>query len=190
MTAMLTGATTATVILLVGILGILGVLALSIHRYRSTEETSRRLVELALSGRPDEARIRARNSTAELEPILDALGGELTSPRRRSVLKDMFLLALLTIPAGVLGLYSWSAIRRSTENTVEVSSVLLTGFAVLLPLSAGVGLTIVGLGRQTWRLVRGSCITLLARSVRTAVESEISEHLRRGPNSIRDPRGD
>ena len=50
------------------------------------------------------------------------------------------------------------------------AAALLLGLVILLPLSFAGAFAILILGRHAGRLVRGSCVTLLARSVKASIE--------------------
>jgi hypothetical protein len=158
-------------------------------RHRSTSQTVTKLVDLALGGRADEARIQARNATREIAPLLDALGGDLSPPRSRSPAREVFLSVLVAAPPVTLCIYALSAIAAQVPHRASVAASFLVGLAILAPLSIASVLGVIGVGRQTTRAIRGSCVTLLARHVKTAVDSEIAEALRRG-NPVRDPRGE
>src|SRR5947199_4851202 len=102
----MTEASAALVIVGLGVLGIIALTAIAFLRAQSSQRTANKLVELALDGRADEARILARNASRDLAALLDALAGDLTSPRRAaSTLRDLALVVPVAAPALVLGFY-------------------------------------------------------------------------------------
>ncbi len=158
-------------------------------RHRSASQTATKLVDLALGGRADEARIQARNATREISPILDALGGDLSAPKRRTPSRELLLALALAIPPFALTAYAFSAVSEDSGPKRAIATAFLVGFAILAPLSLAAIAAIINLGRETSRAIRGSCITLLARQVKNAVDLEVADALRRG-STTRDPRGD
>ena len=150
---------------------------------------SQQLLGLARAGRADEARIRARQGTRDLAPMLAALGGELTAPPSRPLVRDIVaviavaLFPLLAIAAG------WQASHRP-DATDRIAGMLASfaALAVLLPTAMTACTLIIMFGRRGARVVRGAAVQLLSRTVKSTVDSELSESLRRGGH--RDPRGD
>jgi hypothetical protein len=158
-------------------------------RHRAASQTATKLVDLALGGRADEARIQARNATREISPLLDVLGGELAPPKSRTPAREAILSLIVGSVPLILCIYAMSALTSNEENRADVAGAFLVGLAVLVPFSIAAGVSVIGLGRQTSRAIRGSSITLLARQVKTAVDAEVADALRRG-NPVRDPRGE
>lgn len=186
---MLLGSGTVAAIVLAGVVINVFAVLFAWMRHRSTSATATKLVDLALSGRADEARIQARNATREIAPLLDALGGDLTTPQPRKPTRELGLSLLVVVAPATLCIYAFSSIAAHVpERTVTAASFMI-GLALLAPLSVAAMLGVIGVGRQTTRNLRGSCITVLARQVKTAVDAEIADALRRG-NPIRDPRGE
>lgn len=172
-----------------GILASIVGVAFAFSRHRAASQTATKLVDLALGGRADEARIQARNATREISPLLDALGGELTAPKRRTPTRELLLAILLALPPIALTTYAFSAVSEDSGSKRAIATSFLVGFALLTPISLAAIAGIINLGRETSRAIRGSCITLLARQVKNAVDAETAEALRRG-TTTRDPRGD
>lgn len=182
-------ATGAWSIVLAGTLLVAGLFAWCARRARATTTTVTRLVDLALGGRADEARIQARNASAELGPVLDALGGELAPPRRRPYWRDAVAAALTPLPLVILSVFAFTGLRSAGPDRVELASAVLIALGILLPICAAGAFAIIAVARHTDRSMRGSCVTLLARNVKGAVDAEVADALRRGAN-LRDPRGD
>jgi hypothetical protein len=178
----------AVVIVALGVASIIALTAIAFMRAHGLQRTAAKLVELALGGRADQARIHARNANRDLRPLLDALGGELSRPRRAPLLKDGLLLALIPAPTAILFLYGLTHIAGQADNKLSIAAAFLLGMGILIPLSFAGALAIIALRGYSGRMVRGSYITLLARNVRTAIDSEQAEALRR--SSPRDPRGE
>jgi hypothetical protein len=186
---MMLGSGAVSAIVILGLLMNIAAVVFAVLRYRSTSQTVTKLVDLALGGRADEARIQARNATREIGPLLDALGGELAPPRRRTPTREVLLIALLALfPIALCG-YAMSVVGAQVPHRAAVATSFLIGLAILTPLSIAAVLGIIGVGRQTSRAIRGSCVTLLARQVKNAVDAETADALRRG-NPVRDPRGE
>jgi hypothetical protein len=179
----------ALLIVGLGVLGIVVLTALAFLRAQELQRIANKLVELALSGRADEARILARNATRDITSLLDALGGDLTAPKRPSPFRDLALVLPIATPAIALAFYCISKIHGGAEGRVAGASSTLVGFAILIPVSFAAAFAIIAIGRHSARLVRGSYVTLLARNVKTTLDAEVAEALRRGP-AQRDPRGD
>jgi hypothetical protein len=176
-------------IVVVGLVANVFAVAYAFIRHRSTSQTVTKLVDLALGGRADEARIQARNATREIAPLLDALGGDLIPPRGRSPVREAYLIACILMPLAALFVYALSAISANVPQRATVAASFLVGLAILTPFSIAAMLGVIGVGRQTTRTIRGSCVTVLAKQVKTAVDAEIADALRRG-NPVRDPRGE
>lgn len=182
---------TASVILVILAIALMaGVVVLSVRRSRRLSEKATRLLYLALEGRADEARIQARGESRELRPVLDALGGELTPPSSRPLVRDAASIATIFVfPAGLV-LYGVAVLTNAEPAAkVPAATALLIGVAVLLPLTVASAATVLEMSRRSARTIRGACVTLLSKSVKKTVDSEMSEALRRGAN-IRDPRGE
>lgn len=187
MTNLISEAGPVFAIVVLGVIGFIALIGVSVVRYRAIARAANKLVELALGGRADQARIYARNATQDLNPLLDALGGQLSRPRHRSLFRDLLMLLALPIPTVLLAIYGLSRIRGTADHKVGATAALMYGLAVLVPLSFAAAFGLIGIGRHARRLVRGSCVTLLARNVRAAVDTDVAEALRRGP-ATRDPR--
>jgi hypothetical protein len=179
------------VLAIVGI-GSIGIVTLTVFAFihaHNAQRDANKLVELALGGRADEARIIARNASTEVSSLLDALGEKLSPPRRPSTFRDALMTVTVTLPLVTLATVGFYKIQNGAETNVAWATSLLFGFAVLVPLTFAAGFTILSVGRHSARLLRGSYVTLLARNVKIAFEAEIAEALRRGPGA-RDPRGE
>jgi hypothetical protein len=176
-------------IVLIGVAASLLAVLLATLRYRSTSQTATKLVDLALTGRADEARIQARNATRDIAPLLDALGGELAPPKVRLPVREMFFAGVVLLVPIALCVYAITALDGDDANRAQLASAFLIGLAVLAPLSIAAAFAVIGLARQTTRAIRGSSVTLLARQVKSTVDAENAEALRRG-NPARDPRGE
>lgn len=186
---MMLGSGAVSAIVLSGLLVNIAAVVFAFIRHRATAQTVTKLVDLALGGRADEARIQARNATREIAPLLDALGGELAPPRPRSPTREVVLLVVLSVWPVLLCAYGLSMVAAQSHERAVVAASFMIGLAVLTPLSTAAALSVVGVGRQTSRAIRGSCVTLLARQAKSAVDAEIADQLRRG-NPTRDPRGE
>src|SRR5262245_6709044 len=117
-------------------------------RHRATSETVTKLVDLALGGRADEARIQARNATREISPLLDALGGDLSPPRPRSPAREIILAIGIAVWPLTLCIYALSAINTPAPHRAAIAASFLVGLAILAPLSIAAMLGVVGVGRQ------------------------------------------
>lgn len=178
----------AALLVVLGAVGILVLVVLALRRYRDINRTASRLVELAVGGRADEARILARNASSELAPLLDALVGDVSPPRARPMTKDVISAVLVLVPGMMLALYGLLAQGEEVAYRTSLASTLLLGAALLMPISAAAAAAIISLGGHAGRMVRGSCVTLLARNVKQSVDTDTSEAQRRA--AARDPRGD
>lgn len=181
----------ASVALVVASLAAMGVITFfSIRRSRRLSDKATRLLYLALDGRADEARIQARSESRELRPVLDALGGELAPISARPIVQDALAIAAIAILPAVLVVYALNVlVDVGSSVKVEAGTALMVGIAILLPLAMAAVTTILEMSRRSARDIRGACITLLSKSVKTTIDNERSEALRRGAN-IRDPRGE
>lgn len=158
-------------------------------RYRRLSDTVSRLAFTALDGRPEEARVEARNSGRALAPLLDALGGKLTAPRRRPWLQDAVIIFVLHLPLVLLVVYGTSAVRTAElESRLPAAGGLFFGVAIGLPVALIASTLVVAQARRAARSMRATCISLIAKTVKVQVDAELSESLRRG--GIRDPRGE
>ena len=146
------------------------------------------LLQLALEGRADEARIRARRAGKTMQPVLDALGGDVLPPPRRAMLRDSPWLALIAAPVMAFVLYSLAELRVSGETRIHVATALLFGTAILLPAAFAAAIAVFEISRRASRSVRGTCITLLAQNVKGSVDFDRKDALRRGAK--KDPRGE
>jgi hypothetical protein len=177
----------ALLIVALGVAVIASLMAFALIRVRALQKTAEKLVELALGGHADEARIQARNANRDLLPLVDALGGELSRPSIAPVLKDALMLAAVPLPALALSIYGLAQMSAPGEGAVGTAASLLVGLAFLIPISFAAGFAIVALRRCSGRIVRGCHVTLLARNVRASTEPDTADTVRRAP---RDARGD
>jgi hypothetical protein len=178
-----------SMVLLVAGLSVIGAIVL-LHNMR-TEKVVRvadDLLQLALEGRADEARIRARRAGKAMQPVLDALGGDVLPPPRRSMLRDSPWLALIAAPVLAFVLYSLAELRVKGETRIHVATALLFGTAILLPAAFAASIAVFEISRRASRSVRGTCITLLAQNVKSSVDVDRKDALRKGAK--RDPRGE
>ncbi len=167
-----------------------GVVAWSAFRGHRLARRAAQVVFLALDGRADEARIQARGERGGLAPLVEALGGELAAPTARPLWRDAAALASLCVfPALLLARGLAALDAGAPADRIAAASALLGWGALLLPLIGGASLAVVELGRASARAIRGSCVSLLARSVRAAVDAELNQAQRRALRA-RDPRGD
>jgi hypothetical protein len=176
------------VLLLAALLVMIGLVVLHLMRSERIVRAAEDLLQLAQEGRADEARIRARRAGKPMQPVLDALAGEVIRPPRRSMLHDSPWVLLLAAPAMAFGIYTLSMLRVESESRVPVATVLLLGTAVLLPIAFAAAIAMFEISRRASRSVRGTCITLLAQNVKSSVDLDRKDALRRGTK--KDPRGD
>lgn len=173
-------------------LGVIAGIALVIWnaiRARKLRATFNELAFAALDGRPEEARVQARSGGRALGPLLDALGGKLAAPQTRSWLGDALMILGLHLPAVLLTIYATSVVRTvDTAARLPAASALFLGLAVMWPVAFAASVIVVSQSRSNARALRATCITLIAKSVKAQVDTELSESLRRGP--ARDPRGE
>src|SRR5262249_2010311 len=93
------------------------------------------------------------------------------------------------VPVIVLAIYGMTQSHGAPVLRLNGAGALLLGFGILLPVTAAASLAILAFGRQAERMVRGSYITLLPPTVKSVVDAEVVDAIRRsGP--LRDPRGD
>lgn len=143
----------------------------------------------ALDGRPEEARVQARNHGRTLKPLLEALGGELVAPSNRPWLGDGLAIIALHLPLVLLIAYTLSAVRTADiSSRLPAASALFIGVAVLWPVSLACSVIVVSQARRNARALRATCITLIAKAVKTQVDADLADALRRG--LVRDPRGE
>ena len=176
------------VLLLAGLLVIIGFVVLHLMRTERIVHVADDLLELAQEGRADEARIRARKAGKTMQPVLDALAGEVVPPPRRSMMRDSPWLLLIAAPVMAFVLYNLVQLREAGEARVHVATVLLVGTAILLPASFAAAIAIFEISRRASRSVRGTCITLLAENVKGSVDVDRKDALRKGTK--KDPRGE
>jgi hypothetical protein len=178
-----------SLILLFAGLAVIGAIVL-LHNARTDKvvRVAEDLLQLAKEGRSDEARIRARRAGRALQPVLDALGGDVVPPPRRSMVYDSPWVLLIACPVMAFVAYGLSQLRVSGETRIHVATALLFGTAVLLPAAFAAAIAIFEISRRASRSVRGACITLLAQNVRSAVDDDRKDALRKGPK--KDPRGE
>lgn len=163
---------------------------LNVVRHRRLRETANRLAFTAMDGRPEEARVEARTAGRQLAPLLDALGGELTPPQRRPWLIDAVTVVALHLPVLLLVAYGVSAVRTADiDARLPAAAGLFVGLAVAWPVALLGSTVVVMQARRSARALRGTCIGLIAKSVKSAVDAELAEQLRRG-GGVKDPRGE
>ncbi len=176
------------VLLGVGFIVIIGIVVLHAVRTDRIVHIAEDLMQLALEGRADEARIRARKAGKTMQPVLDALGGDVVPPPRRSMMRDSPWLLVIAAPVLLFVAYSLAELRDGAELRIHVATTLLFGTAVLLPVAFAASIAVFEISRRASRSVRGTCITLLAQNVKSAVDADRKDAIRRGPR--KDPRGD
>ena len=176
------------VLLLAGLLLIIGFVVLHLMRTERVVQVAEDLLQLAQQGRADEARIRARKAGKSMQPVLDALAGDVGPPPRRSMLRDSPWVLLIAGPVMAFVLYNLTQLREGGEVRVHVATVLLLGTAILLPTGFAASIAVFEISRRASRSVRGTCITLLAENVKGSVDVDRKDALRRGAK--KDPRGD
>lgn len=175
-------------LLVAALLVIIGIVVVHGIRTDRIVRVAEDLMQLALEGRADEARIRARKAGKTMQPVLDALGGEVIPPPRRSMLRDSPWLVLIAAPVLAFVLHSSSVVRSDVEGRIHVITTLLTGVAILVPAAFAAAIAVFEISRRASRSVRGTCITLLAQNVKSAVDLDRMDALRRGAK--KDPRGE
>ncbi len=176
-------------ILVVGLFMMFMTVITMFRRGRRLESKALHFLELALDGRADEARIQARTESRELSVVLGALGGELASPGQRSLLRDLPPLVLICAPPLLFAVHAFYGISSSAApEKIQMVRALLIGTALFLPAIFASFIAIIESSRSAARGIRGTCIKLLARSVKHSIETDLSEALRRG--KVRDPRGE
>ena len=159
-------------------------------RQRRLLETANRLSYTAMDGRPEEARVEARTAGRGLAPLLDALGGELTPPQRRPWLIDAGTIVVLHVPVLLLLGYGAGAVRGADiDARLPAIAALFVGLAIAWPVALIGAAVVVVQARRSARALRATCIGLIAKTVKSAVDAELAEQRRRG-GGIRDPRGE
>ncbi len=176
------------VLLVGGILVTIGFVVLHALRTDRIVRIADDLLELALEGRADEARIRARKAGRTMQPVLDALGGEVIPPPRRSMLRDSPWLILIAAPVLAFVLYNLAELRTSGVARIHLATVLLFGTAILLPTAFASAIAVFEISRRASRSIRGACITLLAQNVKSSIDVDRKDAVRRGVK--KDPRSD
>lgn len=180
----------ALVLVALGLATALGAVIFVAARGRKLADTAAQLAYVAMDGRPEEARVEARQGGRRLAPILDALSSDPTPPGTRPWLLEAAAVAALFVPPVLLVLYGWGSLHTAEPAARPgAAAALFIGLAVLLPTTLSSAALVVLLGRRSARLVRGSCVSLIARGVRATVDAETAEALRRGQGP-RDPRGE
>lgn len=180
----------ALVLVLAGLGLAIGTVAWAAIRGHRTTSTAARLAYVALDGRPEEARVEARQAGAHMKPLLEALSGALVSPRARPWLGDAAVMAVVHVPLVLLSLYGWSQLTaEAADARIGGATAVFQGVAVLWPAAAAASIAVVVLARHTARALRGTCVTLIAKSVRQQVDADLADQLRRG-GVPRDPRGE
>lgn len=191
MTTLIHSVVAATVPLVLLVAGLLAMIAIVFWHARRTNrvvDLAQELLNLALDGRADEARIRARSAGRAIRPLLGVLGGEAAPPSRRAMLEDTPWLLLISVPVVLFVGYSLANLDAGGEAQIQAATALLFGTAILLPAAFAASISIFEISRRATRAVRGTCITLLAQNVKAAVDLDRQEAVRRGPK--KDPRGD
>ncbi len=166
------------------------VVAWCAYRGHRLARRAAQVVFLALDGRTDEARIQARSERGGLAPLVEALSGVLSAPSARPLWRDAAALVSLGVFPALLFARGLAALDAGAPaDRIAAASALLGWGSVLLPVIGGASLAVVELGRGSARAIRGSCVSLLAKSVRAAVDAELNQAHRRALRA-RDPRGD
>lgn len=171
-----------------GGVGSLLVILLTLDRHKKLVGMANRVLELALAGRTQEARAQARQGSRDILPLVDALGGALVRPEPARSTGDVLALFGLLGPWLLLAAYGMLALADDGKRSAIVAALLL-GVAALLPVSLASALIVVSLGRHAAHRVRASSVAVLAKNVKSAVEAEVAEAMRRTA-APRDPRGD
>ena len=186
---MLLGQPAILTLLVVGVAASVAVVALAVRGVRRLDDESAKLVALARSGRADEARIQARQGPRDMAPILAALGGELATPSPRPFVRDLVAALGVSIFPILVMVAAWqsAALANAAERVAGISASFLA-LSILLPVTFAAATLVITFGRRGARVVRGAAVQLLSRSVKIAVDAELSETLRRGGH--RDPRGE
>ena len=160
------------------------------RQHRQAAKTAGQLIYLALEGSPEKARVQARTAGRAMQPILRALNGELSPPSTRPYLQDFIWFAIIYTAPALLLVHTWQTLNQATGSMRLAGGLaLFLGLAILVPLSLSASLFIVIGARRSARIVRGHCITMVARHVKGVVDAELSDALRRGTHP-RDPRGE
>lgn len=181
-------ATVPMVLLGVGLLAIAGIVVWHARRTNRIVELADELLNLAMDGRADEARIRARRSGRAVRSVLNVLGGDVEPPHRRGMLEDTPWVLLVALPVLTFVTYSLLTLGGEGETRIQAATALLFGTSLLLPAAFAASISIFEISRRATRAVRGTCISLLAQNVKAAVDVERKEAIRRGPQ--KDPRGE
>jgi hypothetical protein len=180
----------ALALVALGLATAVGAVVLVALRAARLGATAGRLAYAALDGRPEEARVEARQGGRRLAPLLDALGSDPTPPRTRPWGIEVAVVVALFGPVMLLVLYGWGSLHTAEPATrPAAAAALFLGLAVLLPAALSAAALVVLLGRRSARALRGTCVTLIAKGVRAAVDAEVADALRRGQGP-RDPRGE
>ncbi len=174
-------------IVAVGALGCLALAVLVVRRHGRLAADTARLLYLALDGRPEEARVEARASARRFAPVLSALSGDLAPPKPRRPASDLLAVVLLFAPpAALIGYVLWAAQNGDFAARAHAVGGGLLGLGLLLPLSTIAAAVVIAAARRSARSVRGSCLTVLAKSARVAVDADVADALRQG--GLKDPR--
>ncbi len=181
----------ALILVVLGLGLSVGGLFMHSRRLKSLAETFNRLAYVAQDGRPEEARVEARAAGSALRPLLDALSGELTPPNTRSWLQSAGAIVVLHLPSLLLIIYGASSVRTDDMQSRLPSAVaFFIALAITWPAALAASVAFVIQSRRSARTLRGTCVTLVAKSAKTLVDQELSESLRRGGGMHRDPRGE
>lgn len=164
--------------------GLLGqvVLVVSALRWAKRDTASAEAIErLAADGELQRARIRAREASRDLAPLLATLSGEAFPSLTPHPQPSVWALIIVSAPTAVL--VAGSFVPPSAETALALSA----GAAVLLPgnlLAARIALLV---RRRSGREIRRACVSLLEDNARAEVERTRSAALRRRTDGARRP---
>lgn len=186
---MLPGQPALLALVVIGIIVAISATLLSVRGLHRLTAQSGRLLSLARAGRADEARIQARQGARDLAPILAALGGHLTAPGPRPLVRDLVAVAAVCAFPALVVAASWQASMRSDPgDRIAGLTASFIALAILLPTALTASTLVVTLGRRGARVVRAAAIQLLTKTVKAHADMELAEAARR--SEPRDPRGD
>ncbi len=186
---MLPGQPALMALVIIGVIVSVSAVLLAVRAVRQLTAQSGRLLSLARAGRADEARIHARQGSRDLAPILDALGGHLTAPAPRPLVRDLVAVAAVCTFPALAAAASWQASLRSDPGErIAGLTASFVALAILLPTALTASTLVFTFGRRGARVVRAAAVQLLTKTVRSHADIELSEAARR--SEPRDPRGD
>lgn len=184
----LVGATVPVVLLVVALFFMIGVVLFHASRTQRMIAEADDLYGLAIDGRSDEARIRARKSGRAMKAMLDVLGGEVAAPPRRAMVREAPWIVAIALPVAVFVSHGLRSFGDDGETRIRAATAMLLGTALLLPSAFACSIAVFEVSRRATRAVRGACVALLAQNVKAAIDNEKKDAVRRGPK--KDPRGD